>query len=115
MSWISRTGLVAGIVATPSAPAAYGQVRRPSTGHAAHNDIPFHGASGQNCTMHQVFNSTLWSGLMEIFAWASGRGTATTGRPARATSSSDSATPAKSSGRARRSGSTAFWRTTRAA
>ncbi len=68
MSWISRTGLVAGIVATPSAPAAYDQVRRPSAGHAAQNFIPFHGASGQNCTMHQVFDPTLWSGLLEVSA-----------------------------------------------
>ncbi len=68
MSWISRTGLVAGIVAATFASAAYGQVRRPSTGHAAHNYIPFHGTSGQNCTMHQVFASTLWSGPMEISA-----------------------------------------------
>jgi len=66
MSLLSRSSLAFGIVAIAVASVANGQVRRPSTPHAAFNFIPFGG--NQVCTQHQVFASSLWSGPMEISA-----------------------------------------------
>ncbi len=67
MSKILRNGVALGIAAMALASVANAQVLRPSTPHAAFNYIPF-GGTGQVCTMHQVFDRSLWSAPMEISA-----------------------------------------------
>jgi len=67
MSKFMRTGVVVGFAAIALASVANAQVRRPSGAHTFFNFIPF-GGSGQVCTQHQVFDSSLWSGPMEISA-----------------------------------------------